>query len=245
MSGRESESGAEAARGERLVRALGYRFNDASLLQRALTHRSHGSDNNERLEFLGDALLNFAIGAEIFRVRPAAPEGDLSRLRASLVREETLAIAARRLPLADAVRLGSGELKSGGFRRDSILADAFEAIIGAVYLDGGIEPAVQLCVRLLEPELQNMPDAGSLKDPKTRLQEFLQASSRPLPEYLVLREEGPAHRRHFSVQCRLPDSDEQVEAEGASRRNAEQQAAERMLERLQKAPPMAQENHHA
>ncbi len=232
--GSNSEAAHELERRARQLRnlttALAYRFKDETLLERALTHRSVGLDNNERLEFLGDALLNFAIGAEIFGARPSAPEGDLSRLRASLVREETLAAAARRLPLAEAVRLGPGELKSGGFRRDSILADALEALIGAVYLDGGVEPAVQLCLHLLAPELQDLPDAGSLKDPKTRLQEVLQAASRPLPEYTVLREEGPAHRRNFSVQCRLTDSSDEVEAEGHSRRVAEQQAAERMLE---------------
>ncbi|GAC1628887.1 MAG: ribonuclease III [Nevskia sp.] len=246
MSPTRDDGGAGAELRDRLLRALDYRFNDETLLLRALTHRSFGHDNNERLEFLGDALLNFAIGAEVYRLRPKAAEGDLSRLRASLVREETLATAARRLPLAEAVRLGSGELKSGGFRRDSILADALEALIGAVYLDSGYAPAAALCLRLLGPELQQMPDAGSLKDPKTRLQEALQAESRPLPEYTVLREEGPAHRRHFSVRCRLTDSDEQVEAEGGSRRNAEQQAAERMLAQLQptRRKP-AQETRHA
>lgn len=227
---------------ERLQRALDYRFRDETLLQRALTHRSYAHDNNERLEFLGDAVLSFAVGAELYRLRPRAAEGDLSRLRASLVREETLARAARRLPLSDAVRLGSGELKSGGYRRDSILADAFEAVLGAVHLDGGIDAAVALCLRLLAPELATLPDAGSLKDPKTRLQEALQAESRPLPQYTVLREEGPAHRRHFSVSCRLVDSDEQVEADGTSRRNAEQLAAERMLDRLRTRPEPAQED---
>lgn len=242
MSPSDSEAAAGAARDDRLQRALGYRFGDVALLQRALTHRSFGPQHNERLEFLGDALLNFAIGAELYRLRPKAPEGDLSRLRASLVREETLATAARRLPLSDAVRLGSGELKSGGFRRDSILADAVEALIGAVYLDGGVEPAAALCRRLLAPELAQLPDAGSLKDPKTRLQEALQAQSRPLPEYTVLREEGPAHNRHFSVCCRLVDSGERVEADGNSRRNAEQQAAERMLAQLSARRTPAQES---
>jgi len=218
----------EASRA-RLIKALDYRFSDPALLLRALTHRSYSHDNNERLEYLGDSLLNFAIAAEVYRLRPKAPEGDLSRLRASLVREETLAAAARRLPLADAVRLGSGELKSGGFRRDSILADALEAVVGAVFLDGGIEPARALCLRLLAPELAELPDAGSLKDPKTRLQEILQADARPLPEYTVLREEGPAHRRHFAVLCRLPDTGDSVEAEAHSRRIAEQQAASAML----------------
>ncbi len=244
MTRQDLDTSADADRRERLARALAYRFNDETLLVRALTHRSFGHENNERLEFLGDGLLNLAVGAELYRIRPKAAEGDLSRLRASLVREETLAQAARRLPLSEVVRLGTGELRSGGFRRDSILADAVEAIIGAVYLDGGFEPAAALCLRLLAPELAALPDAGSLKDPKTRLQEFLQADSRPLPEYTVLREEGPAHRRHFSVSCRLGDSGDQVEAEGGSRRNAEQQAAERMLALLQ-SRHSAQEVRHA
>lgn len=244
MSASDSNRGLAAASRERLQRALDYHFNDVGLLERALTHRSFGHDNNERLEFLGDGVLNLAIGAELFRIRPKAPEGDLSRLRASLVREETLATVARRLPLADAVRLGAGELRTGGFRRDSTLADALEAIIGAVYLDGGFEPAAALCRRLLATEIAQLPDAGSLKDPKTRLQEYLQAESRPLPEYTVLREEGPAHRRHFSVRCRLGDSDEHIDADGSSRRNAEQQAAERMLARLT-ARRTAQDGRHA
>lgn len=216
----------------RLCGALGYQFRDAALLQRALTHRSFGVDHNERLEFLGDSLLNFAIAAEIFRLRPKAPEGDLSRLRASIVREETLATAARRLPLSDAIRLGSGELRSGGFRRDSTLADVLEALIGAVYLDGGVEPAQALCLRLLAPELAELPEAGSLKDYKTRLQEVLQSESRPLPEYSVLSEDGPAHRRHFAVRCLLPDSGQIMEAEAHSRRIAEQRAASMMLDAI-------------
>jgi ribonuclease-3 len=216
----------------RLQRALDYNFQEEGALSRALTHRSLGADNNERLEFLGDALLNFAIGEELFRRMPKAAEGDLSRMRATLVREETLAAAARRIELGDAVRLGSGELKSGGFRRDSILADALEAVIGACYLDGGFTAARDLCLRLLASELEHLPDPGTLKDPKTRLQEHLQALGRPLPEYTVLSEDGPPHRRSFRVRCRLPDDDNESHGEGASRRFAEQQSAERMLQRL-------------
>lgn len=216
----------------RLCKALGHAFKDPSLLQLALTHRSHGDEHNERLEFLGDSLLNFAIAAEIFRLRPKAPEGDLSRLRASVVREETLATAARRLPLPDVIRLGTGELRSGGFRRDSTLADVFEALIGAVYLDAGADTAMALCLRLLAPELAALPEAGSLKDYKTRLQEVLQAESRPLPEYSVLSEDGPAHRRRFAVRCLLPDSGQIMEAEAHSRRIAEQRAASMMLDAI-------------
>ena len=216
----------------RLCKALGHEFRDPTLLTRALTHRSFGDEHNERLEFLGDSLLNFAIAAEIFRLRPKAPEGDLSRLRASVVRKETLATAARRLPLPDVIRLGTGELRSGGFRRDSTLADVFEALIGAVYLDAGADTATALCLRLLAPELAALPEAGSLKDYKTRLQEVLQAESRPLPEYSVLSEDGPAHRRHFAVRCLLPDSGQIMDAEAHSRRIAEQRAASMMLDAI-------------
>ena len=224
---------------ERLLRVLGYPFRDAALLQRALTHRSIGHDNNERLEFLGDALLNFVIGEALFLQQGKAAEGDLSRLRATLVREETLALVARRIDLGDAMLLGSGELKSGGFRRDSILADALEAVLGAVYLDGGFEAARELCLRLFAPELSHLPDPGSLKDAKTRLQENLQAASRPLPEYAVLSEEGPPHQRLFRVRCRLPDSGAETIAEGASRKVAEQRSAERMLLGLEGEPSHA------
>lgn len=217
---------------ERLQRVLGYRFQDSALLLRALTHRSYSHDNNERLEFLGDALLNFAVGEAVFMQEGKAAEGDLSRLRATLVREETLAQVARRIDLGDSVLLGSGELKSGGFRRDSILADALEAVIGAVYLDGGFDAARELCLRLLAPELQHLPDPATLKDAKTRLQERLQAASRPLPEYSVLSEEGPPHRRLFQVRCRLPDDGAEAVADGASRKIAEQRAAENMLQSL-------------
>lgn len=216
----------------RLQRALGYRFQDESALTRALTHRSVGHDNYERLEFLGDALLNFAIGEAVFQRMPKAAEGDLSRMRATLVREETLAVAARRIELGEVVRLGSGELKSGGFRRDSILADALEAVIGAVYLDGGFAAARDLCLHLLAPELDHLPDPATLKDSKTRLQEYLQAAGRPLPEYAVLSEDGPPHRRSFRIRCRLPDDGTESSGEGASRKFAEQQSAERMLHSL-------------
>lgn len=217
---------------ERLQHAIGYRFRDAALLQRALTHRSADHDNNERLEFLGDALLNFTVAAEIFRMRPKAPEGDLSRLRASVVREETLAVAARRIPLSEAMRFGPGELRTGGHKRASSLADGLEALVGGVYLDGGIEPAQVLCLKLLAPELASLPEVGSLKDFKTRLQEVLQAQSRPLPEYSVLSEDGPAHRRNFRVRCQLVDEPAATEAEAHSRRIAEQRAASMMLDAI-------------
>jgi ribonuclease III len=218
---------------DRLQQRLGYRFGDPGLLERALSHRSLGGRNNERQEFLGDALVNFVIAGALYAAKPTAEEGALSRLRASLVREESLAQLARDLDLGSVIRLGESELKSGGFRRDSILADAFEAVLGAVYLDGGFGAAQAVCERLFAPMLANLPDAESLKDPKTRLQEWLQARSRPLPRYEVLAEDGPAHARRFSVSCSLADVESQTFAEAGSRRVAEQQAAAEMLQSLE------------
>ncbi|NGY04446.1 ribonuclease III [Solimonas terrae] len=212
---------------------LGYVFHDAGLLEQALTHRSSGHVNNERLEFLGDALVNFVIADALYRLRAKAEEGPLSRLRASLVREETLAGLARELELSDALTLGESELKSGGYRRDSILADAFEAVLGAVYLDGGFEPARTVCERLFVTLLADLPDADSLKDAKTRLQEWLQAQGRPLPRYEVIEESGPPHKRQFRVRASLADADATTEAQGSSRRGAEQDAASQLLMSLQ------------
>ena len=214
---------------ERLSAALGYAFRDPGLLKQALTHRSQGPRNNERLEFLGDGLLNFIVGAALYELRPRDEEGALSRLRASLVREESLARIARSLDLGKLLYLGESESKSGGARRDSILADAFEAIIGAIYLDGGFEPARTSCLKLFASMLDDLPDPETLKDAKTRLQEWLQARGRPLPRYEVLAESGPPHRREFSVRCSLTDTGEITEAAAASRRGAEQQTAEDMM----------------
>lgn len=219
----------------RLQKRLGYQFNDQALLDQALTHRSLSGRNNERLEYLGDALLNFVIGAALYEVKPVAEEGALSRLRASLVREESLAQLARDLDLGEFIRLGESELKSGGFRRDSILADAFEALLGAVFLDGGFAAAQTVGRQLFASLLANLPDPERLKDPKTRLQEWLQARSRPLPRYEVLQEEGPPHARRFRVCCALADEELRTEAEAASRRYAEQQAADAMLKGLEMA----------
>jgi len=221
---------------ETLQAALDYRFGDERWLQRALTHRSAAHDNNERLEFLGDALLNLVVADVVFHEYPKLPEGDLSRLRAALVRESSLAAIARTLALSEHLHLGAGELRSGGFRRDSILADALEALIGAVLLDGGYEAARTLCLRLLKTPLAALPDPSQLKDSKTRLQEFLQARSRPLPEYQVITEEGPAHRRHFAVNCKLADHDLNTMGEGSSRKLAEQRAAQQLLDLLERAP---------
>lgn len=218
---------------EALCRALGYRFGDPALLTRALTHRSRGAANNERLEFLGDGLVNFVVGEALYRAGPDCSEGDLSRLRASLVREESLAALAERLHLGDCLLLGPGELKSGGFRRSSILADTLEAVLGAVYLDGGFEAAREVCARLYAPLLASLPDPASLKDSKTRLQELLQARGRPLPMYELKEAEGPAHRQQFTALCRLADGPELTEGQAASRKQAEQNAAERMLQILE------------
>lgn len=217
---------------ERLILGLDYRFRDAGLLADALTHRSRGSRNNERLEYLGDGLLNFVIGAELYRLCPREDEGALSRLRASLVCEDSLARVARGLQLGELIRFGESELKSGGHRRDSILADALEALMGAIYLDGGFAAAQTVCLRLFAPLLADLPDPESLKDAKTRLQEWLQGRARPLPVYQVLSESGPPHRRHFVVRCALADGSQACEAQGASRRAAEQQAAEDLLRSL-------------
>lgn len=218
----------------RLQTRIDYRFSDPQLLQRAMTHRSAGSVNYERLEFLGDGLLNFIVGAALYERCLRADEGALSRLRASLVCEATLAAIAAGLSLGDCLILGESELKSGGHRRASILSDALEALCGAVYLDSGFAEAQALVLRLFAQHLDHLPDPERLKDAKTRLQEWLQARARPLPEYAVLEEAGPPHARRFVVCCTLADAAEpSAQAQGESRRIAEQRAAERMLEQLQ------------
>lgn len=213
---------------------LGYSFSDNSLLRNALTHRSVSGDNNERLEFLGDSILNFVIAAELFHNYPTAPEGDLSRLRASLVNKETLFKVAQQLEVGDFIFLGSGELKSGGFRRKSILADAVEAVFGAVYLDGGFDVCRQLVLRLYESWLESGIDIEKLKDPKTRLQEYLQSRRRALPEYEVVEAYGKPHAQTFKVKCSVAGLDYDIYGIGSSRRKAEQQAAEAALENLMK-----------
>lgn len=217
-----------------LQAALGYRFDDPVLLERALTHRSAaGGVNNERLEFLGDGVLNFIIADELFARRPEAREGELSRLRANLVNKPSLAELARGLGLGDYMHLGSGELKSGGYRRDSILADALEAIFGAIYLDGGFAETRRVITGLYHRRLATLPSLDELKDPKTRLQEYLQAHRQALPEYRVLDVSGQAHERTFHVACRVDDGRAVSEGTAGSRRQAEQQAAEAMLRALQ------------
>lgn len=208
-----------------LADQLEYLFNDDRLLQLALTHRSRSADNNERLEFLGDSILNFVIAETLFERFPDAPEGVLSRLRAGLVRKETLADVARRLNLGAHFRLGSGELKSGGFNRDSILADGFEAVVGAIYKDGGIQEARRFVLNQLCVQLQQANPAAVRKDPKSELQEFLQKYAFDLPDYHVVETYGEPHCQHFVVECTIESIPEKFRGEGASRRNAEQDAA--------------------
>ncbi len=219
---------------ESLAENLGYRFDDLELLQRALTHRSSGKKNNERLEFLGDAVLGCVIAAEIYRLYPKAREGELSRLRASLVRRESLAGLAQSLDIGSYLRLGPGERKSGGHHRNSILADSLEAVLGAIYLDGGFVPCRDCILALFADRLSDLTDLSELKDPKTRLQEFLQSRQQALPEYTVVETTGDAHDQRFRVQCRISNADTPLtEGVARNRRNAEQKAAAQMLEQLE------------
>jgi ribonuclease-3 len=212
------------------VRAeLGYEPRDPALFRAALTHRSAPGPNNERLEFLGDAVLNLVVAHHLFAAFPAATEGDLSRLRARIVSGEPLAEVAASLKLGEALQLGSGELKTGGFRRQSILADALEAVCGALYLDGGLAAAERVIARLFEPRIAALPAPHELKDAKTRLQEYLQSRGLMLPRYRVERVEGEAHEQTFHVSCEVPALRLAAEGRGSSRRRAEQEAAERIL----------------
>ena len=216
---------------EQLQARLQYRFRDCALLRQALTHRSHGSENNERLEFLGDAALNLLI-ASLLYADGQADEGHLSYWRAALVREATLADLAREAGLGELLLLGEGEQRSGGRRRHSILADALEALIGAVYLDGGIEAAAALVRRLYGERLLHLDLRASAKDAKTTLQEMLQGRKMQLPAYRVQETSGPPHAQHFVVQCEVAELGVQSSGEGPSRRAAEQQAAQSMIEQL-------------
>lgn len=213
---------------------FGYTCRDDSLLEAALTHRSAGGAHNERLEFLGDAVLSCVVARLVFREFASATEGDLSRFRASLVSGESLAVIAAEIDLGSQLRLGSGELKSGGFRRKSILADALEALFGAIYLDGGFSAAEQVIERLFVPRLDRLPSAAELKDPKTRLQEALQAKGLPLPVYTVESTSGEAHNQQFEVSCNVAVLKLKAVASGPGRRRAEQAAASQVLEALSK-----------
>jgi len=215
-----------------LVKALGYEFADEALLQRALSHRSVGKDNNERLEFLGDSLLNFIIADLLCQKFPEAPEGDLSRLRASLVKGETLADIARSFELGEYLNLGEGEMKSGGFRRASILADTVEALLGAIYLEAGLEQCQSRIQAWFSEQLESVSPNATQKDAKTQLQEHLQEQRKPLPKYSVIRQLGESHSPAFEVSCRVGDSDSETSAIAGSKRQAEKLAAEKMLQKL-------------
>ncbi len=211
---------------------IAHRFRQTALLAQALRHRSAGPPHNERLEFLGDGLLAAVTAELLYRLHPRADEGRLSRLRSRLVRKEALAAVARRIGLGDRLTLGAGELASGGFRRDSILADALEAVIAAVYLDGGWEACVQTVTGLLGPELAALEAEREDKDAKTRLQEWLQGRHLPLPRYRLLAEDGPDHDRSYTIECEAGDPPLCACGRGRSRREAEQAAAAALLERL-------------
>lgn len=217
---------------ESLAQALDYAFADLSLLQTALTHRSFSAAHNERLEFLGDSVLNCVVASALFKRFPDLPEGDLSRLRANLVRQDALHQLALSLKLGDLLRLGEGELRSGGHQRPSILADALEAIFGAVYLDGGFDAARQVIARLYAPLVAELKPGQAQKDAKTRLQEWLQAKRKPLPRYELLDSTGAAHERRFEVCCELQNPPLRTTGHGSSRRIAEQAAAEHALKAL-------------
>ena len=216
------------------VAGIDYRFENSALLDEALTHRSAGAVNNERLEFLGDSLRGAIVSTLLFRRFPDANEGDLTRMRARLVRRTSLASLAQGIDLGRAVTMDSGVLKSGGVHNASILADALEAVLGAIYLDGGFDACQEVIRALFQPLIEALPEPEALKDPKTRLQEWLQARARPLPVYELVDERGPAHDKTFSVSCTL-EHGERTDAEGSSRGGAEQSAAKAMLKRLEEA----------
>ncbi|MDQ3187256.1 MAG: ribonuclease III [Pseudomonadota bacterium] len=215
-----------------LCRKLDYFFNQPELLRQALTHRSHSLPHNERLEFLGDSVLNCAVAGLIFRHFPNLTEGNLSRVRANLVNQQALAELAQKLELGELIRFGDGELKSGGDRRPSILADTLEAVLGAIYLDGGFTPAEAVVVDLFAPLLSGLDPQTLGKDPKTLLQESLQSRRLPLPQYSVIATTGEAHQQQFQVECLVPKLNIRTVGEGVSRRSAEQEAAREAYEKI-------------
>jgi ribonuclease-3 len=216
-----------------LCQRLGYTFRQAELLRQALTHRSHSLPHNERLEFLGDAVLNCAVAGLIFHHFPDFSEGSLSRIRANLVNQKVLAELAQTLELGKLIRFGEGELKSGGDKRPSILADALEAVIGAIYLDAGFEQAEKTIEILFTPSLGELNTHTLGKDPKTLLQEYLQSRKLALPRYAVVATRGEAHQQQFQVECVISRPEIRTLGEGASRRSAEQHAARQAYEQLQ------------
>ncbi len=217
---------------ERLCRSIGYQFSNLGLVETALTHRSAGSDNNERLEFLGDAILGFVIADYLHANYPQADEGQLSRLRAGLVKGDSLAQIARQLELGKFLNLGAGELRSGGHSRSSILADAVEALFAAVYLDGGYLEARRVVLELFDEKLSRLSKKSQQKDPKTRLQELLQSRKNPLPSYTIVSITGEQHEQCFTVSCQVEELNIMTEGTGSSRRKAEQDAANRFLRQI-------------
>ena len=218
----------------KLVDLLGHTHMSSNCFIQALTHRSFGSKHNERMEFLGDSVLGLVITHALYYKMPAASEGYLSRLRASLVNENTLAEIANELSLGDFLRLGAGELKSGGFRRKSILSDTLEAVIASVYLEKGTDSAKEFVLRIYTNRLENLPSEGSLKDPKSRLQEFLQSRGHAIPKYNLVSTTGDAHRQVFTAECIITDVDIHTKGIAGSRRKAEQQAAQNAFEVVMK-----------
>jgi ribonuclease-3 len=221
-----------ASNAQQLQDRLQYQFSDQTLLTLALSHRSCGSKNNERLEFLGDAVLGLIVSNFLFQRFPEAREGDLSRIRSQIVRAESLAGVARSLDLGPELLLGQGEMKSGGHRRDSILGDTVEALIGAIYLDKGMSAAEQSVVNWFADQLNAVTLDTPVKDAKTGLQEWLQGRGKPLPEYLVVKTHGEDHSRLFTISCKIAEIDAAAEATASSRRKAEQLVAEQLLEQL-------------
>ncbi len=215
---------------QQLQTVIHYHFKDESLLEKAITHRSFSRNvNNERLEFLGDSVLGLVISDHLFKRLEDSSEGELSRVRASLVKEDALATVARDICLGDYLRLGGGELKSGGYRRASILSDAMEAIFGAVYLDGGFEPCRKVILFLYDEYLVTLPTQADLKDPKTTLQEYLQSKKIELPVYQVVKTEGKSHDQIFTIECQIDGLGLNVKGKGSSRKKAEQMAASAAL----------------
>ncbi len=218
-----------------LKKSLDYEFKNVQLLEQALTHRSAHGMNNERLEYLGDAVLDFVISEAVYRQRPDATEGVLSRLRSSLVKDSTLAELATDLDVGDYLILGPGEKKSGGHRRASILADALEAIFGAVYLDSGFDQAQRVIHNAFAGRLVEIPDSAERRDPKTRLQELVQSRKIALPNYRVEKVEGKAHQQTFNVRCTIVELDASTTGQGTTRRDAEQESAVHMLALIEQA----------
>ena len=217
-----------------LKRSLDYKFNNIQLLEQALTHRSAHGTNNERLEYLGDAVLDFIISEAVYLQRPDASEGVLSRLRSSLVKDTSLAELASNLGIGEHLILGSGEKKSGGHRRASILADSLEAIFGAVYLDSGFDEAKRIIHNAFAGRLEQIPVSAEQRDPKTRLQELVQSRKIALPDYQVEKVEGKAHQQTFSVRCTIEELEASTTGQGTTRRDAEQESAQHMLALLDK-----------